>query len=95
MGYLGCHKSFALGYSRGPERGFFSACCAIVERDARRTRVDEVVGVIVVAHGTGLGLFELGVFDFLYLDLCWLGGGLGFFLLVLFFRGARVVGKAV
>ena len=47
------------------EQGFiFSKHCAIVERNARRTRIDKVVGVIVVANGTGLGLFELGVFDF-------------------------------
>lgn len=38
------------------------------------TCVDKVVGIVVVAEGAGLGLVELGVFDFFELDH---GGGCG------------------
>lgn len=36
------------------------------------TRVDKVVGVVVVSDGTGLGLVELRILDFFELDHGWL-----------------------
>lgn len=38
------------------------------------TRVDKVVGVVVVSDGTGLGLVELRILDFFELDHGWLVG---------------------
>lgn len=36
------------------------------------TRVDKVVGIVVVSDGTGLGLVELRILDFFELDHGWL-----------------------